>query len=248
MINYIKKYLRYTKFHFFILKFTNPHYLSWLKKEVNFYKKVLKKKDQLIFDLGANLGDKTHIFLSFSKNIICYEPEEDLVKKLKLRFRKYKNIIIRNYVVIDQVKNINFFSVKGNESHSSILEGYINNFEDLKNTQVTQKKKDTTTLNEEINLYGIPYYCKIDCEGSEKLILKDLSHKIKIISFEANIPTFYQETIDIIKIFNKKFKCTFNLRKDNEYDFFFQENQNAIKLEETLTNKPSVYEVFIFTE
>ena len=36
--------------------------------------------------------------------------------------------------------------------------------------------------------------------------------------------------------------------EDNEYDFFFQENQNAIKLEETLSNKPSVYEVFIFTE
>ena len=93
MLNKIKDYLRYTRLHYLILKFKNPSYISWIKKEVQFHKKILNKGD-LIFDLGANIGEKSNIFSYFTKNIILYEPEEVLYNKLKLRFRGNKNILI----------------------------------------------------------------------------------------------------------------------------------------------------------
>ena len=94
MLDSLKNYLRYTKLHFFILRFTNPNYVNWIDKEINFHKKFLKKDNKLIFDLGANMGDKTHIFSFFSKNIILYEPEEKLIEKLKFRFKKFKEFKI----------------------------------------------------------------------------------------------------------------------------------------------------------
>ena len=67
MLDTLKSNLRYTNLHFAILKITNPNYIKWLKKELFFHKKFLNNEN-LIFDLGANLGDKTYIF---SKLSIC---------------------------------------------------------------------------------------------------------------------------------------------------------------------------------
>ena len=142
MLNQIKNYLRYTKLHFLILRFTNPSYINWINKEINFHKKFLNEDNQLIFDLGANMGDKSHIFLNFSKNLILYEPEESLVKKLYLRFRKYNKVTIRNFVVYDEVKEINFYSALNRESHSSTIKGYLENFDDIDNKKNNLEKKN----------------------------------------------------------------------------------------------------------
>ena len=248
MLENIKNYLRYSKLHFIILRYTNPEYINWINKEINFHKKFLKKDNQLIFDLGANLGDKSHIFLNFTKNIILYEPEEKLIKKLYLRFRNYKEVKIRNYVVYDKIKIIDFYSADGRESHSSIIKGYLNNFSEIKNKKIVLKKKNTTTLNNEISIFGIPYYCKIDCEGAEYDILKNLKYKIKIISFEAYLPNFYENTLKIIETIEKKFFSKFNLRKNYEYEFYFKENVDAKQVIKTLSQSNEIFEVFVFTE
>ena len=248
MLNQIKNYLRYTKLHFLILRFTNPSYINWINKEINFHKKFLNEDNQLIFDLGANMGDKSHIFLNFSKNLILYEPEEKFIKSLHLRFRKYNKVKIRNFVVYDEVREINFYSALNRESHSSTIKGYLKNFDDMDNKKTILKKKISTTLNNEIDLFGIPFYCKVDCEGSEYKILKNLNHKINIISFEANLPNFFQNTLDIVEGMESKFSSKFNLRKNNEYEFFWKENVDSYKIKETLLKNNEVFEVFIFNK
>lgn len=46
------------------------------------------------------------------------------------------------------------------------------------------KKVPVTTLNQLINTFGMPKFCKIDVEGFELEVLKGLTHPIKYISFE----------------------------------------------------------------
>lgn len=191
MLKKLKNFYRYSNLHFFILRFRNPTYLKYLKNELDFYKTFLLK-NKLIFDLGANIGDKSHIFLKFTDKIILYEPEEDLYERLKFRFRKNNKIILNNLLITDQVGDVVLNSIVGNEAYSSIVENYYENFNHLKESSVVKKIKKSSTLNFEINKYGIPYYIKIDCEGAENLILKNLKYDIEIISFEANLPFFFK--------------------------------------------------------
>jgi FkbM family methyltransferase len=243
----IKNLFRYSKFHFFILKYKNPSYIDWIHKEIEFHKKFLIR-DNLIFDLGANLGDKAHIFTFFTKNIVLYEPEENLANTLRLRFKKYKTIIVNEILVTDQVEVTNFYSITGQEAYSSILLNYQKNFDHLKNNEIVIKKKNSTNLTTEIKKYGLPFYIKVDCEGAEELILKNLDYRIRIISFEANLPKFLGNTLNIMEYFDNKFNSLFNLRRNNQFNFIFKTNTKLDEIKNFLLFEKDTFEVFVFNE
>ena len=136
----------------------------------------------------------------------------------------------------------------GNESYSSIIEDYHKDFDQLKDAQVIVKKKLTTTLNAEIEKYGLPSYIKIDCEGAEQLILKNLDYKIDIISFEANLPKFLKNTLKIIDNFSDKFNCSFNIRKNEKFVFSFKENVGRKILKNFLVSEKNTCEIFMFNK
>lgn len=245
MLKKLKNFYRYSNLHFFILRFRNPTYLKYLKNELDFYKTFLLK-NKLIFDLGANIGDKSHIFLKFTDKIILYEPEEDLYERLKFRFRKNNKIILNNLLITDQVGDVVLNSIVGNEAYSSIVENYYENFNHLKESSVVKKIKKSSTLNFEINKYGIPYYIKIDCEGAENLILKNLKYDIEIISFEANLPFFLNQTTEIINYLKNNFNRCYNIRKEGEFNFFFKNHINSEEILENLTSLQQPIEIFSF--
>tara|TARA_B100000029_G_scaffold21830_1_gene22014 strand:- start:772 stop:1515 length:744 start_codon:yes stop_codon:yes gene_type:complete len=245
MLKKIKNYFRYSKLHFYILRFKNPSYLIFLQKEFDFYQTFLTR-NKLIFDLGANLGDKSHILLKFTDKIILYEPEEDLFERLKFRFRKNNKVVLNNLLISDFVGDVVFNSVVGNEAYSSILDNYIENFTHLKKSLVIKKIKKSSTLNFEINKYGIPYYIKIDCEGAENLILKNLKYDIEVISFEANLPIFLNQTIEIINYLKNNFNRCFNIRKEGEFNFLFKSHLNSEEIIENLTYLKQPVEIFSF--
>ena len=194
------------------------------------------------------MGEKSNVFSYFTKRIILYEPEEVLCNKLKLIFRGNDNIIINNLIVSDKAQETFFYSIPGNEAYSSIIENYKKDFIHLNKSKVIKKKKMSTTLNIEIKKFGLPSYIKIDCEGSEKLILKDLNYKIKTISFEANLPNFLNETLDIIDIFKTKFNSSFNLRRNNEFNLHYYSNIDSLKLKKFLMTEKDTFEIFMFND
>jgi FkbM family methyltransferase len=245
MLKKIKNYYRYSKLHFYILRFKNPAYIKYLKNEFNFYRTFLLK-NKLIFDLGANLGDKSHVFLKFTDRIILYEPEEDLYERLKFRFRKNNKVFINDLLISDLVGDVVFNSVVGNEAYSSIVENYKENFNHLKESSVVKKIKKSSTLNFEINKYGIPYYIKIDCEGAENLILKNLKYDIDIISFEANLPLFLNQTTEIINYLKNNFNRCYNIRKEGEFNFLFKNHLNFEEIIENLIYLKQPVEIFSF--
>ena len=240
-------FFRYSKLHFFILKYKNPNFIDWIHKEIEFHKKFLIK-DSLIFDLGANLGDKSHIFSFFTKNIVLYEPEENLASILRLRFKKHKTIDVNETLVTEKIGVVNFYSVTGQEAYSSILLDYQKNFDHLKNNEIILKKKNSTNLTAEIKKYGMPFYIKVDCEGAEELILKNLDYRIRIISFEANLPKFLGNTFNIMEYFDNKFNSLFNLRRNNKFDFIFKKNTKLDEIRNFLLLEKDTFEVFVFNE
>ncbi len=241
----IKNKLRYTKLHHFILSFINPKYTKWLYREIKFHKKFLKKND-LIFDIGANRGDKTFIFSKVARKIIAYEPEDKMFSILVNRFTE-KNIILKKKLLSDKIKKNNFYIVKDNEAYSSIIKKSHKIFKNIVHGKVIVKKKLSTTLNVEIKKFGIPKYIKIDCEGAEKLILKNINYTVPVISFEVNLPEFFNECKSIIMNFNNKELLKYNVRLNHKYEFFFKKNINYRKCLNFLKDKNFNVEVFVFS-
>jgi hypothetical protein len=64
------------------------------------------------------------------------------------------------------------------------------------------KEVETTTLDDIIRDYGLPFYVKIDVEGYEATVLKSLHRVVPYVSFEVNLPEFLpeaQQCIDILE-------------------------------------------------
>tara|TARA_A100001015_G_scaffold314803_1_gene425089 strand:- start:613 stop:1350 length:738 start_codon:yes stop_codon:yes gene_type:complete len=245
MIKKIKDYFRYSFLHYLFLNFKNPKYISWLKEEYLFHKKFLDK-ESMIFDLGANLGDKTHIFLKFSKKVICYEPENKMFNILSHRF-KTKRVVVNKKIISNKEKNLKFLIPKDNEAYSTINEKSLKQFKHISKNKISSQIKKSTTINKEITKFGKPNYIKIDCEGAEKKILENLNFKIKIISFELNLPYFYKDGKKILNYFSKKFNSKFNIRIHDEFKFKFKKNVNKKKCLDFLKRKKFTVEIFIFS-
>ena len=111
--------------------------------------------------------------------------------------------------------------------------------------QTSNNPKNTNQLNEEKNTKELT---QTTHNTREEKILKNLKYKINIISFEAYIPNFYQNTVRIIEGIEKKFNSSFNLRKDYEYDFFLKNNVKSDQIKKILSKTSGVFEVFIFTD
>jgi FkbM family methyltransferase len=251
IINYLINKIKYSKFHYLLLKFKNPNYINYLNSELNFYKKLLSK-NILIFDLGANMGDKTYIFSFFSRKIICYEPEKKFFLILKNRF-KNKYVKIENKIVSNKKKKVFFYSVLNDEAYSTIFKNTLKSFNHLKGRKIYKKNIISTTLNSEILKYGIPDYIKIDCEGAEKVILNKLKYRVNIISFESNLPQSYKDTCYIINYLHQNFNSKFNLRRQNishtknNFEFFFEKNIDYKSCIKFIKNKKETFEIFSFS-
>ncbi len=65
-------------------------------------------------------------------------------------------------------------------------------------TNIAKRKQTTVatiTIDQLIEEYGVPDYVKIDVEGSEWQVIKGLSQPVRLLSFEAILPLFWEETM-----------------------------------------------------
>ena len=160
------------------------------RKLLRFYSQFISKGD-LCFDIGANIGNRTEVFLKLGATVVAVEPQDICMQKL---LNKYGN----NNKVFLVHKALGAKEGKGNlilsNSHtvSSMSKEWIDCVKnsDMFFTSVSafQWHKTVsvpiTTLDKLIEKYGNPTVCKIDVEGFEYQVIEGLSQPIKMISFE----------------------------------------------------------------
>ena len=149
--------------------------ISKRKKLLKFYSQFVKK-DDLCFDIGANLGSRTEVFL-IQKAVSNNVGEEDLM------ISNSHTVSSMSKKWIDSLKSSDMFFISTSA------------FQWQKSVKVT-----VTTLDHLIKEFGRPAFCKIDVEGYEYKVLKGLSKSVGVISFEFT-PTqeFIYEAVDTIK-------------------------------------------------
>lgn len=138
----------------------------------------------LIFDIGANIGEKTEQYLSLNpKAIVCIEPIPECINLLKTRFKNDHNVFIISACASYYIGEINFFL-------NDVCPGISTADVDWKSGRFKHSKwtnsimVPTITIDELVLQYGMPDFCKIDVEGYELHVLEGMKTPIPYLSFE----------------------------------------------------------------
>lgn len=181
------------------------------KKRHNFYSLFIQPGD-LCFDIGANMGNRTEIFLDLDAKVIAVEPQNAYAKYLKYKFGRKIRIVPKG---ICSNNDIHTLYLSNSSMVSSFSTDWINSVKDERFSKYNWDKKvdvEMTTLDELIDLYGKPDFIKIDVEGFELEVLRGLTHAIKMISFEYTVPEQTNRVIECIDQYvadSRLFECNY---------------------------------------
>ncbi|HTS12539.1 MAG TPA: FkbM family methyltransferase [Candidatus Limnocylindrales bacterium] len=192
----------------------NPRIIDDRKKEIAFYRNLLEglRKDDLIFDIGANQGYKAGIFLRLGARVVAVEPDDTSQETLRRKFLAYRlkkrNLAIVPKAVSDRSSvEVMWIDTPGGAKNTlsrkwvEALSGDDNRFGER--LQFGRRKEvETVSMNDLISAYGAPFFIKIDVEGHELNALRGLKQAVPYLSFEVNLPEFRTEGGECIKTLN----------------------------------------------
>ncbi|MDD4899390.1 MAG: FkbM family methyltransferase [Candidatus Omnitrophica bacterium] len=178
----------------FIYAENQLRYFFRKNKILSFYANFINKGD-LCFDIGANVGSKTKIFLELGAQVVAVEPQDYCMQQLQKQFEKNNKVKLVKMACGEKLGTTELM-LCDNYRSSSISKEWINIMKNSRRFSVFnwrgREKVHIITLDELIRNYGKPTFCKIDVEGYELEVIKGLSKPVKYMSFEFN-----SECVDI---------------------------------------------------
>jgi FkbM family methyltransferase len=158
----------------------SPKIRAERQRELRLYSEVLKS-GSLCFDIGANLGERSEIFLQLGNRVLIIEPNLECGPTLNFLFGK-RNAEIVTTAVGSHEGTMQFYS-HGTDGTASALPHWDSSIYG-KDRGLTVRTVTVTTLDSLIKKYGRPDFAKIDVEGFEFEVLKGLSQSVPLLSFE----------------------------------------------------------------
>ena len=195
--------------------FTGSRIQRQKKRKIIFYNNLFRNMNNtVVYDLGSSIGNMTEVFLlAGAKRVICFEPQIELYEFAKSRFLYNNKVKLNNYAISNKNQKLKFHIHSTNPGISTLSKKWKN----INNTNNKQHYRETTvkarTIDWCLKRNLVPNYIKIDIEGSELKVLEMLKTPIMLISFEANMPHFNNETIKIINSLDNlaEGKCVFKI-------------------------------------
>ena len=181
------------------------------RKMLAFYSQFVSP-GELVFDVGANAGNRTKIFLKRGAKVVAIEPQDDCVHTLRTRYGNNKNLTIIQKVLGASegeaelmISSANVLSSLSQEWIESVKSS--GRFSD--HTWQDKKVVPMTTLDRLIDDYGVPSFIKIDVEGFEHQVIQGLSKPVREISLEFT-PECMDSTFACIEYFKSLGEARFN--------------------------------------
>jgi FkbM family methyltransferase len=182
---------------------------------LDFYRRLLPelRSGDLIFDIGANDGLETDLFLRLGARVIAIDPDETNQSILRQRFVKFRlgrrPIVIVGKAVSDKKTTESMWIDGPGSAVNTLSPKWAAALKENKARHTCghcgldfaqQRTVETTTIEELIALYGRPLFIKIDVEGYELNTLRGLRQPISCISFEVNLPEFRPEGLECVAL------------------------------------------------
>lgn len=185
-------------------------------ERLEFYSKIINPGD-LVFDVGANIGNRVEVFLALGAKVIAIEPQEKCRKILMDRFWKSPDDLSRLYIVkkgLGAKPGMMELAISNSHQISSFSNEFITKMKDGRFKEMNWDKKvdvEIITLDDLIAEYGKPKFIKIDVEGFEYEVLSGLSKQIEYISFEYTTPEMlFNASLCFYKLKQIMPDCKFN--------------------------------------
>jgi len=166
----------------------------------------------LCFDIGANAGNRTEIFLMLGAKVIAVEPQSSCVRTLESRFGDNGAVtIVRN--ALGAEPGSADIHIGDADTISSLSRTWIENVRASgRFASYSWNRSETvpvTTFDALIREYGVPAFAKIDVEGYEYEVLRGLSRPVGTVSFEFT-PEYLEPALASIRRLNSLGRVAFN--------------------------------------
>ncbi|MFL5031535.1 MAG: FkbM family methyltransferase, partial [Xanthobacteraceae bacterium] len=142
----------------------------------------------LVFDIGAHVGDRTAVFQRLGARVVAVEPQPALVKILTLLYGRDPAVTIEAAALGRRSGSVALRLNPDNPTVSTASAAFIAAADGAPgwHGQAWTRSIDVpmTTLDELIARHGLPAFAKIDVEGFEAEALLGLSRPLAALSFE----------------------------------------------------------------
>lgn len=136
--------------------------------------KLIPVRNDLIFDVGMNIGDDTSYYLARGFRVVAIDADPRMIEIVKSTFPKEVKsgrLSLLNFAVSDKDNEDVEFYLSENPRLSSLIKS-VTSLGGACNVGVVRVK--TANLCSLMREYGLPYYCKIDVQGYELIVLQTL--------------------------------------------------------------------------
>ncbi len=196
-------------------RIANKRIVDDRRREIEFYQTLLKgfRKRDLIFDIGANLGYKTGIFLKLGARVVSVEPDETSQEILTQSFLKYrlknKPVVVVPKAVSEENGTMRMWIDTPGSAVNTISEKWAETLR-TDNSRFGErlafaqwKEVETVSVERLVEQYGSPFFVKIDVEGHELSVLRGMQRPVPYLSFEVNLPEFRSEGLECVQVLGR---------------------------------------------
>jgi FkbM family methyltransferase len=146
------------------------------------------KPGDLVFDIGAHVGDRIGAFRRLGARVVAAEPQPALIKTLRLIYGRDKSVTLVPAAVGGSEGSVEFKVNVGNPTVSTASRDFVASAANAVGWEGQAWTRSLTvpmtTLDALIARHGVPSFIKIDVEGFEDAVLSGLSRPVTALSFE----------------------------------------------------------------
>jgi FkbM family methyltransferase len=151
------------------------------------YRNFVKPGD-LVFDVGAHVGDRIAAFRRLGAVVLAVEPQPALAFTLNMLYGRDSSVIIERSAIGRDSGELRLMVNTENPTISTASNAFIHAAKDAPGWQGQNWDRSirvpVTTLDSLIATHGAPAFAKIDVEGFEEEVLMGLTQPVAALSFE----------------------------------------------------------------
>ncbi len=149
------------------------------------------KPGDLVFDVGAHVGDRTGSALRLGASVVALEPQPHVFRALRLLYGRNPKVRLVQAAAGEASGQVYMHVNSANPTVSTVASDFIASADGAEGwaEQVWDQRilVDVTTLDQLIETHGCPDFVKIDVEGHEPAVLRGLGEALPCLSFEITI-------------------------------------------------------------